>query len=281
MEHSVITGFLIFIVLSAVAATFSRATFGIYGAAAPRYVLLPALFLSLLYISSVNTGKKIKPWLLILILLFSIQLYRARVILGFEMMSAQKEKISDGMLSWYINPDSTTLYSPYPKNDSRMITKFRNRGIYNPPGLTELHPEFRLLKEVSNSLSSNNVSFWIDKVAGQNNLLYIAGWAFPTKNQGDDAEIVVALKSPLKTLIFSTKPIERKGVQELFIHDYPYLKENLGFKLYLDKSKFLLPDQDYQIGVGIVSQGKIVALSYSDKVVNSSNIETTKNNEVK
>lgn len=260
--------FLVFLLLSAAAVTISRFGIEVEIIATYRYMLIPELFVCTLYIVYLNTYQKRQTLLMYLLTIACLILYANRLWTNFQGLSTHKTVLTDSILSYYADADNTTLQYPIPQQASMMISKGIENGFYLPPTISQLYPDIRLLHEYKSITYSKDIIMNIDKTFDNRLFLDIEGWAFLKEDGTDDQQINITLITQDNAFIFSTRKILRNDVVSCFKDSYPNLPGNCGFKFVLDKRKFNVPPQNYQVGVAINKNGIIEASQLSDRSVN-------------
>jgi hypothetical protein len=266
-EHPVALAMILFILLSSAAAAVSRLKFGIGGATAPRYILLQALFLSMLYIITINVFISEKRWLFPVILVASSMLFIARLYNNFQNMQLHKTHLREIILAYEVDYKQIKTFGPSPKIIKQLLDISRQTGIYVPPSIRELYPEIKLLDQCEKSEGPNNLAFNIDEYQDNKLFLKINGWAFLRTGNQNINQIGVVLKSETKSFVFSTIKVKRADVAQYFKATYPDLPNYTGFSFLLDKKSIGIPPGFYHIGFCILDHNKMISIKFSEKFI--------------
>jgi hypothetical protein len=132
-KHPVSLAILFFILLSAAITSVSRQSFGVIGATAPRYILLQALFLAVLYMLYMNIYSKKAPWILPLILLSSLLFYGARLVNGIGALDRHKTELQQIILAYNTDPEEIKTFGPPPAIITAALNRSKATGVYIPP----------------------------------------------------------------------------------------------------------------------------------------------------
>ena len=259
--------YLVFLLLSAIAATISRFGLGIGAATTPRYVLLPALFVAVMYIVYLNIFHQVKHRVLFLTLAISVVFYSIRLSANYQKINLQKAELSEGILSYYANSDSTTLAFPNPQLAAERIDKAILDGLYTPPTINDLFPDIHLNPDLNIIPPTGNLLFSIDKVSDNDKFVSIQGWAFLKEGNRYDQKIGIVLKSETDSFVFSTLNIQRPDVIEYYKGKYTGIKQDCGFKLYIIKPSLNIPTGEYLIGICLIENGRMRSIRYSDQTI--------------
>ena len=276
-EKPLIMAYLFFIFTSAVTVTISRIGFGIDTASANRYRLLPVIFLGIVYIAVINTRKQLNRNYLYLVVLGSLFLFSGRLMNSFKELKEQKLQTNWGLFSYYYNPDSTHLLCPNQQWASHRISTAISMGYYNPPDIMELYPENPSSENVTSIPESNTIMYWIDQVFEYQDLLYISGWAFINEKKVNNSQIMIVFKSAENVYVFPAIQVDRYDVKGVFEKDYQGATDHCGFKFHLNKSNFMFPRQEYQIGICIVKSGKMLGLRFTNTFIKFSTTKISSN----
>jgi hypothetical protein len=147
-KYPVALSFLIFIIITAATMAVSRVGVGVMVSFANRYFIVQVLYISILYIISVNIYKGINNWFLMFIIVIGIITYVERSHVGVNNMERNRALRAKGLMSYYINPDSTSLGHPIPEEGSKTIDWAKESGYFNPPTMDELLSDKALQEKI-------------------------------------------------------------------------------------------------------------------------------------
>lgn len=266
-KNPLILSYLLFVIFSALAVTVSRVGYGIITASSDRYRLLPVLFIAILYIALVYLNNGVSQKVFFIIMIASLLLYGKRVMVNFQEMASQKVLLSTGLLSYYIDPENTSLCLPDQKTASTLMKVSIIKGYYKPPTISELYTKDQLRKCMKSIPPSDQIEICIDKLVDRPMILNIDGWAFIKNKKVDEIDINVVLKSPQKIFTFKTITVKREDVLHVFKNVYSGVTENCGFSFTLVKQRLDCPNGTYQVGLCITKKDEILYLKYTDKIV--------------
>jgi hypothetical protein len=134
-QNPVVLSSIFFILLSVATIAFSRIGIGIEAATADRYRLLAAVFLALVYISGLQSFKKIKKWVWITILVSSILFYLVRTGYGFYKLDKQKTMLTNGIITFKNSGKCPETLYPNADRGTWIVTNSIRQNIYCPPNL--------------------------------------------------------------------------------------------------------------------------------------------------
>ena len=254
-----------FLFLSAFAATLSRVGVGVGAATAPRYVILPALFSALMYITYLNSINGTRKGVFFMIIALSVLLYVTRLNESLIRFDNHKNKLTEGLFSYYTNRDSTTLQYQYPNQAATILDNAIKGGYFTPPKISQLNLKVGLLENISLIADSNDILYRIDKKEDQPLFFQMKGWTILKENNNSNQQIVVILKSETKSYVFSTQTLSRMDVLAHFKDSYPSVNESeyCGFNFILDKNGYSILPQTYRVGIGITFEGEMKAIKFS------------------
>lgn len=129
-------GFSLFLLLSALSATVSRAGFGAEQALSSRYKIYSLLFFALIYISLFEFLER--PWLAKAVryltpgvLVYLIVLKLSTVPVAFDEMDARKQLLINGLSTWKRQGRGLTHWDE--KSANRILVRAIDKDIYHPP----------------------------------------------------------------------------------------------------------------------------------------------------
>lgn len=266
--HPIALSIMLFILLSAAAASVTRLRFGIGGAAAPRYLLLQAVFLAIIYILTIDVFQKKMKYLLPVILSFSILLFAFRLNHNIKYMTLHRDHLIETTSRYYIDYKSITDFGPPPAMIKYFLDNAKKTGVYYPLPIKELNPDIELMNLPDSLYPNNNLQFSADKFNEYGSIIKLSGWAFSQINYHDRQNIGVFLKSSNNLFIFSVHTVRREDVVKHFDKTYPGLHYNNGFDFVFDKKDFNFPEGTYQIGLCIYENNEIKASQLTKHLIN-------------
>jgi hypothetical protein len=139
-KHPVALSVMLFVILSAAMAAVSRQAIGIGGATAPRYVLLQALFLAVLYLLFINIYAKKYKWLPLVFLSLAFMIYGGRMVKGIYKHEQHKEHLHELIRAYHLEPSRKVIFGPEPPIIKKILDKSSRTGIYTPPEILWLAP---------------------------------------------------------------------------------------------------------------------------------------------
>lgn len=264
-KHPVPLAVILFILLSVAAAAVSRVKFGIGGATAPRYILLQALFLCMIYIMVIELFNGRNKSLLTLILTASIILYAGRMVHNFYAMEGHRHHLQNIIFNYNVDFREIETFSPPSEVIKSLLDKSHAYGIYTSPSLQKLFPEIKKLNILFNGNHDQKVKFSFDKFRDKQKFLELRGWAFRELDNSIGQKVVVVLKSEVNIYFFSTLTVDRGDVITFFANSYRDIPLANGFHLFLDKKNIDVVPGIYRIGVGIIQSEKLIGLKFSEK----------------
>ncbi len=266
-NYPVVLSILLFILLSAGAASITRISFGIGGATAPRYILLQAVFISLIFILTIESFSKHKKLVLSIILPLSIVLYGARLNHNIKRMTIHKKHLEEIVLNYYVDFENIKTFAPPPKTIKNLIDNSKENGIYLPPALQEFYPEIKRINITDTVSSIEKMQMAIDFFKENGSVIQLKGWAFSETDFSADKKIGVFFKSKTDMYVFSTTSISRKDVTSYFSSNFPGLTTNTGFNFIFDNTASGMLKGNYKIGLCIYEKGKVKASTLTRYIV--------------
>jgi hypothetical protein len=133
IKYPVILAVLLFILISAALTAVSRQAFGVFGATAPRYILLQALFLALLFLLYMNIFGFRKRGLFPLLLAAGLLLYGVRLPYGIYSLNRHKNHLKEIISAYNTDPQSIITAGPPPNEIRRILDRSILTGVYTPP----------------------------------------------------------------------------------------------------------------------------------------------------
>lgn len=264
-----------FILLSASTAAISRVTLGVGAATAPRYILLQAVFLALLYILMLQTFPHKKNLILCLSLIVGSILYINRIQENYEANIRHQNKLREHMLAYY--NDLEEIGTAFPPSD--FARQFLNTAIdqayFIPPTIEEMYPDIDEINLSIQEIHSDNMLYHIDKQKVYQNSIELKGWAFLKQNNKRYQKIIIGFKYGNRSYVFTTEKQLRPDVVR-FYNDQNYdLSKYTGFNLVLDKKGIDPLESLTDLYIGIIQNKEIKSMISID---NPSTIELFKGN---
>ncbi|MFZ4413507.1 MAG: hypothetical protein ACOYOV_10525 [Bacteroidales bacterium] len=261
-NYPVALAMMLFIILSAGAASVNRVSMGLMSATSPRYIMYQAVFLALLYIIAIDLWKKYHTLILVLVLVASSLLYVWRLELNHQYFEYHQAGLKDQI--FYYHTNFNRIKSSNPKVIKTTIDKCIKKGIYTPPSVNELYPEITSLNLEFPANYSERILYTVDDPELDSTTLVLNGWAFSENYQRKNQITIIALQSDSVFLTFSVINTKRKDVQNHFKQTYPNLHLNTGFQSHLAKKWHNIPTGKYRLGVGIAENGIITHFRLTD-----------------
>lgn len=265
--HPTALAILLFMMISAAVAAVSRQKFGVIGATAPRYILMQALFLAVLFILILNIyGSKTK-WLLPGLLCFAFFLYGARLTYGVFTLDKHHNHLKEILIAYNTDPEEINTHAPAPDAIRRIFDRSIHQGIYQPPEvkgeLKRVKPfKFRESDHISEKLRLNIEMFNYD-----HGVLTMGGWAFSPEQPHQDLFVGIILQSDHDNLILRAKKLPRNNVKQHFAKIYPNLIVSTGFHLNSPLADLALQPGTYRVGICLLHQKDVIAMKFTDKSI--------------
>lgn len=226
-------GFLIFIFLSALAASASRYEIGIDQALSSRYKIYSLLFFAILYLSIFEFLDK--RWIEKLLRGFPVFLI---VILGINVLmtakacsnlKARRLMLVSGLVAWQQQGKGLTHWDANVAN--RILTNAIEQNIYHPPKFSFFHRQLFIhsLDFDGIHLSMTSPLGWIDTIEQKNKEVRVLGWV-PIAD--DELSQSIHIFLPIKPISHQLKAIARPDVTRVFKNrdlDYSGFKIKLIF----------------------------------------------------
>jgi hypothetical protein len=267
-HYPLLISYLVFLFLTAITITISRVGFGIGAATAPRYMLLPILFVVLIYIMIIFSYRIMDKKIIFLILIASLFLYFARMSQQIEVIRQHKSNLEEGLISYNINPNKSSLGFINQTFASNSLTNAIKKKYYNPPTLTELNLKKKTIKNINIIPATDDIVFYFDSIGANSTMIHIRGWAFLKEENRNEQRVGITLNSSSDTLFFETSVSSRPDVIKHFKNQYPELKPKCGFFFSLNWIVNGIPPGHYTVGISIINNEKMTSYKLSDKVLN-------------
>jgi len=255
--------YMLFVLMSAAAAAISRFSFGLQAATAGRYLLLPLLFIIVLYAFILNSKNKPAQTPIFFLLLFSAIFFTMNTRTGFHKFAHRENRLLTGMVSYYFQNESKRYPHPNQGFAHKILQKSIEKGYYKIPSVPEIFGN-KKITNVQQCAKSGSLRFDINKFISDSTLIFIKGWAFPEKAISGNSEIVVYFQNESGKQYYSTATDRRMDVIRDFYGKYEKIDTNCGFYLALNKTKIKDEYKKCRIGIGILNKGEIIASKLTD-----------------
>ena len=250
--------YMLFVLMSAGAAAISRFTFGLNTAISGRYMLLPLLFVIVIYTFMLNEKSQPGKTSVFFLLLFSAILFTMNIRAGLNKLAQYKDRLLNGMVSYYFQDEPKRYSYPIQEKAHPILQKSIDKKYFEVPPISEIF-DTKPINGVQQPGVSGNIRFSIDDFINESTLIFIKGWAFPEKANSVKSEIVVFFQNESDKQFYSTQTEKRIDVIQAFHGKYTKIDTDCGFYFAIDKSKIKLNGENAQIGVGILNNGEIIA----------------------
>lgn len=264
-KNPLLLSYFSFLFLSSIMITISRLGFGISESIASRYILLPTLFIVLIFILTIKSdgllnNRLIFPFLFVFLTIYSIRIYKQ-----YDSLSWHKTKLTEGLASYYFDKENTSLGYPKQKRANMILSTSIDDEFYNPPYLDELTCSPRW-DGIENEIEyKDGIKYYIDTIGISSQKLNITGWAFIDGENFRNQRIGIFLLSNSDSLILKPTIITRLDVVDYFKSKYPDIIDNCGFQLSINwKLNNISPD-NYSISIGIIKDEKLIRYIRTDK----------------
>lgn len=267
-KHRLLLAYLCFFVLCAAAATVSRFTLGIHAALAPRYILMPVLFIIIMYIWLLRLKIIDQPRHIFVFIFLSIILFMIRLNDAQSKMNRHSRQLKEGLISWHMEPEQSRLAYPNRHKAAMLFSKTQKNGLYQPPEIKELYPDIKLLNAVLTTPEDHHLEIHMDEIFHESSVLHFTGSVLPVDETAYHCPAVVVFYSPDASYLFSTQPIERPDIFYLQNDKNAPIYSNQGFFFILDLNSYRLNTGLYELGVGLLKEnGEIVWTKWGYEVI--------------
>lgn len=135
-RNPVLFGFFLFLILSALSATVSRAGFGVWQALSPRYKIYSLLFFALIYMSLFEFIErprlaKVARYIMPGVLVYLIVIKLSTVPVALDEMDTRKQLLVNGLNTWKKQGKGLSHWDE--KCANRILVRAIDKGIYHPP----------------------------------------------------------------------------------------------------------------------------------------------------
>ncbi|HMQ08527.1 MAG TPA: hypothetical protein PKC30_14600 [Saprospiraceae bacterium] len=254
-KHRLIISYMLFILMNAGATMMSRVGFGVGAATAPRYALMSVIFLAALYVLWISSVKYIRKSVLYILLGMSMILFYFRWQKNYRVMSIHYENQIHVLHSYKneLNQLSYTLHDHEFVRES--LTSSIQKGYYHLPNTSELFPCSKRLDTEFNGIEENELSVEMERLDDRKAVLDIFGHIEYKMNLTKKENILVVLHSDIVTYTFTT--CRQSGTQGSWRNRKYRLdgRKRVGFRLVIDKAEQQLKPGDYQLRIGVLSDG--------------------------
>lgn len=264
-KHPVALAILLFIMVSAAVAALSRQKFGVSGATAPRYVLMQALFLSVLFLLILNLYSKRFKWLLPVLLCFGFLLYGARLTYGIFALNRHQNHLKGIIVAYKTDPAEINTPGPPPNIIKRVLDRSIRQGIYTPPEVTGKLKRVRPFKLHEPIKKLGNLRFNVELFSYDQDILNMSGWAFSPDHYRQEFSIGIFVKSENDNIVMPTELIPRKDVKDNFAKGFPDLPLSTGFLIRSTLDASHLQPGTYRVGICILNDREIIAMKFTGK----------------
>jgi hypothetical protein len=257
--YALASSFVLFLLLSAGAVAVTRSGFGLAQALSPRYELIPAVFIAVLYLTSLQSWREPLKRQFGLIILCSIVLYAARMDANYTQIVAFRERLESGMRMYCANDPSALSVSPAMQEEvAGLFTCPDPTGNYRPPVESLLKTPDRLT--VEEPAMDAEVRSQVRLEADSDEVYYAKGWAFIDGLDTQGLDVYLVLRSDRGQIFaFRCASHVMKDVTQDYGHGL-YLDES-GFSVALPKRRLEIPPGPYDTGIYLV-RGEVRALQY-------------------
>lgn len=255
--------YMLFVLISAGVAAVSRFLFGLHTAISGRYMLLPLLFVIVLYSFMLKENSKPSKTSVFFLLLFSTILFTMNTRAGLHNFALYKNRLLSGMVSYYFQDEPKRYSYPNQEYAHKSLQKSIEKNYFKILPISEIFGN-KLIKNVHQPVVSGNIRFCIDEFINDSTLIFMKGWAFSEKAISGNSEIVVYFQNESDKQFYSTAIDRRMDVIQTFYGKYAKIEKDCGFYFAMDKSKIKINGENNQVGVGILNNGKIIASALTD-----------------
>ena len=259
--------FIVFILLSVAATVISRLGYGLEGATSPRYRLLSILFIAIVYMIFLKSYNIIPKNIGVIIIVLSVIFYLGRTFLGISSISWNKKILAQGVLSYHVNPNKTTLYYPDTGMASKLLSEAIETDNYLLPSISELYPEIKFKYKLEKSINLGSLKIQVVDFISDSSLLMIRGKVLKKSNFKSDQHIGIILKSSSNIFMFSAANFYQNGFKTALKEKYMITYSSKGFLFALDKNATMVPSGNYKVGCCIYQGNNIIESQYLDELV--------------
>lgn len=265
-ERVLLAGML-FLYLTAAMVSVSRHQTGIVGAISPRYGLIHALILLLIFLLVARTFV-LKSRMLAIIVLFSLVLYGLRFANTLPMLRVHKDYLI--RFAYASKTDFTTVesYVFSPQFVHQTFLESEKKHVFfvpevSPQGIQQHKVNFIL----PGTKPSDHVNHSIDALTVTDEAIFLKGWVFTPDRPSEVLHAAVVFRSNEDSILFQTIPVQRKDVVQHFEKHALKVNDSTGFQLIVSRSKFPLTGT-YFIGFALAPTDTISHYLLTHKKVN-------------
>lgn len=265
-ERVLLAGML-FLYMTAAMVAVSRHQTGIVGAISPRYGLIHALILLLIFLLVARTFV-LKSHMLAIVVLFSLVLYGLRFANTLPMLRVHKDYLI--RFAYASNTDFTTVesYVFSPQFVHQTLLESEKKHVFfvpevSPQGIQQHKVNFIL----PDTKPSDHVNHSIDALTVTDEAIFLKGWVFTPDRPSEVLHAAVVFRSNEDSILFQTIPVQRKDVVQYFEKHALKVSDSTGFQLIVSRSKFPLTGT-YFIGFALAPTDTISHYLLTHKKVN-------------
>lgn len=265
-ERVLLAGML-FLYMTAAMVAVSRHQTGIVGAISPRYGLIHALILLLIFLLVARTFE-LKSHMLAIVVLFSLVLYGLRFANTLPMLRVHKDYLI--RFAYASNTDFTTVesYVFSPQFVHQTLLESEKKHVFfvpevSPQGIQQHKVNFIL----PDTKPSDHVNHSIDALTVTDEAIFLKGWVFTPDRPSEVLHAAVVFRSNEDSILFQTIPVQRKDVVQYFEKHALKVSDSTGFQLIVSRSKFPLTGT-YFIGFALAPTDTISHYLLTHKKVN-------------
>ena len=251
--------FLFFLLLTVGAVAVTRSGFGLSQALSSRYELIPAGFVAVLYLTTLQVWPRRLKRHFVLIMLFSVALYATRMDANYTEIVDFRERLESGILMYAADDSSALSVSPTTRNEMvGLLEASVSTGNYRLPLESLLTTPVR--RSIEEPPENGHMHTHVTMQADSDDVYYAKGWAFMDGLDTQDLHIYFVLKSDRGQIFaFECESHIQKDVTRDYGHGL-YL-DTSGFSVVLPKRKLGIPPARYATGV-YLAKGEARSLHY-------------------
>jgi len=252
VENPFIACLLIYLILVAAGSAMNRSHFGIQYGERDKFHFIPALFLSLVYISSIQIYKHKESNIFISVLIPVLFLFALKNESQYKIMRDQQLRVSNQVANFVLQKDEPTPKYSIPLRRAKALEKGVNLGHYKLEASTIATPKNKRVKESKLSdQGMKSIIHFIDR----NEVIDAKGWAFIEGHSMDEtSRIYVVLENDGNQKAFLTESMKKREITQRFWKDYKKDLDHSGFKIILPKPNLGLPKGIYNIKIMVEVQ---------------------------
>lgn len=266
-QERVLLAGLLFIYLTAAMVAVSRHQAGIVGAISPRYGLIHALFLLLIFLLVARIFV-LKSRMLAIVVLFSLVLYGLRFANTLPMLRVHQDYLL--RFAYASNTDFTTVESYVfpPQFVHQTLLESEKKHVFFVP---EVSPQGSQPPKINfilpSTKPSDRVNHSIDALTVTEDAIFLKGWVFTPDRPSEVLHTAVVFRSNEDSILFQTIQVLRKDVAQYFGKQAMKVSDSTGFQLVVSRTKFPLKGT-YSIGFALAPADTISHYLLTHKKVN-------------